>query len=56
MKPPKYASLYDRLVANTEVVGEGRLIPVLFPTAKRLLQEAADAAWDTPGELGACPF
>ena len=25
---------------------EGRWIPVLFPTAERELQDAADAAWD----------
>lgn len=35
---------------------EGRMIPVLFPTDARLLQEAADWAWDTPGESGGCPF
>lgn len=30
---------------------EGRLIPVLFPTDDRLLQEAADAAWDGVGSV-----
>lgn len=36
---------------------EGRLIPVLFPTFERLLQEAADAAWDVSGQISRqCPF
>lgn len=35
----------------------GRLIPVLFPTAERLLDEAADLAWSQPGIAGQeCPF
>lgn len=36
---------------------EGRMIPVLFPTPERLLDEAAERAWSTPGVLGNdCPF
>ena len=37
---------------------EGRLIPVLFPTAARLLDEAAARAWDVFGEPAGqeCPF
>lgn len=35
----------------------GRMIPVLFPTADRLLDEAAGRAWSTPGISGQdCPF
>lgn len=36
---------------------EGSWIPALFPTEARLLQEAADHAWDYPGHPGdECPF
>lgn len=40
---------------------EGRWIPVLFPTPERLLQEAADDAWDGIGTVvhpanEPCPF
>ncbi len=36
---------------------DGRMIPVLFPTADRLLDEAAELAWSTPGVSGQdCPF
>lgn len=35
----------------------GSWIPVLYPTAERLLQEAADDAWDGVGATtGPCPF